>query len=181
MRFKQTSLWLVQFLHALLSGLRRAATPFGSSARLSLFLATLLLVGESAPAAISVGGRVSVTQDGVHVRAGAGSTTIYGSQNTGAAGTVINGPTDAQISGSGTTYTWWSVNFDNGLNGWVASINLAEVAAAPVTLTLYVHNGSATGPVLAGASVSGSDGGGQGFNQTTNGSGYVTITGTPGS
>ena len=58
---------------------------------------------------------------------------------------------------------------------------VTPVAAAPVTLTLYVHNGSATGPVLAGASVSGSDGGGQGFNQTTNGLGYVTITGTPGS
>jgi N-acetylneuraminic acid mutarotase/pimeloyl-ACP methyl ester carboxylesterase len=49
-----------------------------------------------------------------------------------------------------------------------------------VTLTLYVRNGSTTGPIIAGASVTGSDVGGSSFSQTTNANGYVTITGAPG-
>lgn len=57
---------------------------------------------------------------------------------------------------------------------------VAPPAATPVTLTLYVHDGSATGPVLAGAQVTGQDGGGKAFDQTTNASGYVTLTGATG-
>ncbi|MEM3486376.1 MAG: PKD domain-containing protein [Candidatus Methanomethyliaceae archaeon] len=49
-----------------------------------------------------------------------------------------------------------------------------------VTLTLYVHEGSATGPVIAGAKVQGQDGGGNTFDQTTNDSGYVALTGVAG-
>ena len=49
-----------------------------------------------------------------------------------------------------------------------------------VTLTLYVHEGSASGPVLSGVRVAGHDGAGKSFDKTTGSSGYVTITGAPG-
>jgi len=51
---------------------------------------------------------------------------------------------------------------------------------ANVTLTLYVHEGSETGPVISGARVQGHDAGGNSFDKTTTSSGYVTITGAPG-
>ena len=69
----------------------------------------------------------------------------------------------------------------NGLASTKAlSLTINAQTIAPVTLTLYVHNGSVSGPVLSGALVTGSDGAGQSFNQTTGTGGYVTITGTPG-
>jgi hypothetical protein len=52
--------------------------------------------------------------------------------------------------------------------------------AANVTLTMYIHEGNTSGPVLSGVQVTGQDGAGNLFNQTTNSSGYVTITGVPG-
>ena len=62
---------------------------------------------------------------------------------------------------------------------FIGLLRVGEAAAA-VTLTLYVHEGSASGPVIAGAQVTGKDAAGVSFNQTTNSSGYVTITGSPG-
>ena len=53
-------------------------------------------------------------------------------------------------------------------------------ASGSVILTLYVHDGSAYGPVIRGAQVNGSDGANSYFSQTTGSGGYVTITGTPG-
>jgi len=50
-----------------------------------------------------------------------------------------------------------------------------------VTLTLYVHEDSASGTLLSGVSVTGSDGDGNSFSKTTNSQGYVTIAGAPGS
>ena len=52
--------------------------------------------------------------------------------------------------------------------------------AANITLTLYVHEGSASGPIIVGAQVTGQDGAGNSFSKTTNSNGYVTITGEPG-
>ena len=52
---------------------------------------------------------------------------------------------------------------------------------AYVVLTLYVHEGSASGPAIAGARVQGHDATGNSFDHTANSSGYVTITGAPGS
>ena len=49
-----------------------------------------------------------------------------------------------------------------------------------VTLTLYVHEGSADGTPLSGVQVTGQDADGVSFNQTTDASGFVTITGAPG-
>ena len=54
------------------------------------------------------------------------------------------------------------------------------VAAASVTLTLYVHELSATDPVVVGARVTGWDAAGASFDKTTNSSGYVIISGAPG-
>jgi len=57
----------------------------------------------------------------------------------------------------------------------------ASVAVAKdVTLTLYVHAGSPTGPVLTGALVTCKDAAGKSLSGVTSGSGLVTLTGTPG-
>jgi len=50
----------------------------------------------------------------------------------------------------------------------------------PITLTLYVRDGSASGPIIPGAQVTCQDGSGNNFEQTTDSNGYVTITGDPG-
>jgi hypothetical protein len=49
-----------------------------------------------------------------------------------------------------------------------------------VTLTLYVHEGSADGPVLSGVEVTGRDAVGSSFSQTTNDNGFVVLTGSNG-
>ncbi|MFA5579712.1 MAG: HEAT repeat domain-containing protein [Methanothrix sp.] len=50
----------------------------------------------------------------------------------------------------------------------------------PVTLTLYVHDEGASGPVISGAQVSGQDALGSSFYQTTDSSGFVIVKGSPG-
>jgi len=52
--------------------------------------------------------------------------------------------------------------------------------ASQVTLTLYVHDGSADGPTISGAQITGKDASGNNFQQITNGLGFVTLTGDPG-
>ncbi len=64
------------------------------------------------------------------------------------------------------------------------------VNASNVTVTLYMYmydssisgqgNGGASGPALTGVLVTGKDGNGVPFSQTTNASGYVIITGATG-
>lgn len=49
-----------------------------------------------------------------------------------------------------------------------------------VMLTLYVHDGSADGPMLSGAKVTGQDAAGSSFYKTTDSNGLVGITGSPG-
>lgn len=49
-----------------------------------------------------------------------------------------------------------------------------------VTLTLYVHDGSASGPIIQGAQVTGHDGSGNSFKLITDSSGYISIVGDPG-
>jgi len=49
-----------------------------------------------------------------------------------------------------------------------------------IALTLYVHDGSTSGPKISGAQVKGHDGSGNSFQQIANDEGYVSITGTPG-
>lgn len=62
----------------------------------------------------------------------------------------------------------------------IDDVSLIINTQTQVTLTLYVHEGSASGPIIAGAQVTGQDGAGNSFNQTTNASGYVVISGVPG-
>jgi hypothetical protein len=50
----------------------------------------------------------------------------------------------------------------------------------PITLTLYVRDESASGPVIPGALVIGQDGSGNSFEQAADSNGYVTIIGDPG-
>lgn len=57
---------------------------------------------------------------------------------------------------------------------------LSAERAFAVTLTLYVHSESTSGPLLSGVRVTGTDGAGRSFDQTTGAGGYVTITGTAG-
>lgn len=56
----------------------------------------------------------------------------------------------------------------------------SAVTAGPVTLILYVHDGSASGPLISGARVTGMEGSGISFDRMTPNSGYVTIEGVPG-
>jgi hypothetical protein len=83
---------------------------------------------------------------------------------------------------AGTTYTYYVVAKNN--YGSTASNTLSATAPTcsnqNVTLTLYICENSASGPPLSGVSVGVVDGGGHSFSQTTNSSGYITITGTPG-
>ena len=50
----------------------------------------------------------------------------------------------------------------------------------PVTLTLHVHDGGASGPLISGVAVTGIDADGKSFSQQTNSNGYVTLSGKPG-
>ena len=83
---------------------------------------------------------------------------------------------------AGKTYRWnmnshnsagWGTNYSSG---WTFSTQLVT----QITLTLYVHENSATGPLIVGAQVTGQDAAGNSFNQFTNSSGYVVLTGIPG-
>jgi hypothetical protein len=103
-----------------------------------------------------------------------------GTARAGTVGKVTAGPRNAN------GYTWWQVDFGPGLySGWAVQDGLqattpSQPAVANIALTLYVYEGRIGGPVIAGARVSGQDGGGSSFDQTTNASGYVTIYGRQG-
>lgn len=55
-----------------------------------------------------------------------------------------------------------------------------EQSPSQVTLTLYVHDGTAIGPKISGAKIVGKDGSGNAFEKITQGEGSVTIEGDPG-
>ncbi len=64
-----------------------------------------------------------------------------------------------------------------------AATGVSETRTQPdtiVTLILYVHNGSSSGPIIPTAQVTGQDGSGNSFQQITNSDGYVKITGDAG-
>lgn len=64
-------------------------------------------------------------------------------------------------------------------SGTMAAVDVLSIGI-PVTLTLYVHDGDPSGSTISGVQVTGQDGAGHSFEQTTNSNGYVTITGIPG-
>jgi hypothetical protein len=95
--------------------------------------------------------------------------------------------TDGYVTITGAPGTWSFTASKSGYDttSWSQSITSsgtrhAFLIRSGVTLTLYVHEGSATGPLLSGARVTGTDGAGVSFDQTTGTDGYVTITGAPG-
>ncbi len=89
----------------------------------------------------------------MNVRASAGSTSILGTQPTGAAGTTVSGPVVATLSG--TSYTWFNVDFDSGTDGWVASIGLDRAySVTPSAGTGGSVSPSATQTVKGGATKS---------------------------
>ena len=57
---------------------------------------------------------------------------------------------------------------------------LAPAPAPPVSITVYAHDGGASGPLLSGVDLTGTDGAGQAFDQTTGAEGFATITGAAG-
>ena len=148
-----------------------------------------------------------VGSGGVSPGSGTPSTTFaysfYYSDPEGASPTVKNVYIDGSShtmsgSGSGSTYTYqisglsagthtYSFQFSDGTytvnlpsSGTYAAPTVTSTVNQNVTLTLYICENSTSGPLLSGVSIGIVDGGGNSFGQTTNNSGYVTITGTPG-
>ena len=87
----------------------------------------------------------------------------------GARGVVLDGPVNCD------NYNRWLIRWSDGLQGWSAEdwIKAVQTSQAPqqVTLTLSVHENTSSGPVIQGAQVSGNDGSGNYFSQSTNSSG----------
>jgi len=109
----------------------------------------LLLFTEGPVFGISLGDRVQTTAT-LNVRSSAAGTAI-GQQSSGTQGVTIGGPTTAVLSG--TTYTWWNVDFDSGVDGWVAAeAGLSSIApttpASPTPGTT-----TSPGPTTTSASV----------------------------
>jgi RHS repeat-associated protein len=101
-----------------------------------IMLVLLLASWSSAPAAIGVGSRVAVNGFDIRVRMSPGGTDYPVRQQNGVTGSVIGGPTNAQIGGTGLTYTWWNVDFDSGQDGWIAADFLVVVSSQPGSFTL---------------------------------------------
>ena len=111
---------------------------------LTVFLMFLMATGSAL--ALGVGQRVQANGT-VNVRnAPAGA--ILGTQSTGRQGTIIGGP--QTVSLSGTSYTWWSINWDSSVDGWVASGGLTGLAPAAPTLNAP---GDSSGPGSTTASL----------------------------
>jgi len=106
---------------------------------------------------------------------------IYDNRNKGTAGSYVYA-TYNLINYRGQTVRLNFLGTTNATNSTTFRIDDVHIVAtiSNVTLTLYVHEGSVSGPVLQGVRVTGQDGGGNSFDQTTNASGYVVITGVPG-
>ena len=113
--------------------------------RIGVMLALLsALLGNVNSFAISLGDRVE-TNATVNVRSTPAGT-VSGQQTLGVLGIVVGGPTTASLNG--TQYTWWDINFDSGVDGWVADIGLNALApAAPIQSS--PGNASSPGPTIS--------------------------------
>lgn len=121
------------------------ATSIGASMRvvprrlMALLCVFVVALGlELSHAQFVIGDRVQVVGIGnVNVRSTAAGT-VTGTQSPGVQGAVIGGPQTAVLSG--TSYTWWQINFDAGADGWVASpvAGSATLQTVPVySLSIY--------------------------------------------
>lgn len=94
---------------------------------LLLFLVALLSIPLSA-GAFAINDRVAVSATAVNVRATPHTSgTLLGTQPQNALGTIVDGPA------TGAGYTWWNVNFDTGVDGWVAEPYIAWVSTPTAT------------------------------------------------
>lgn len=97
----------------------------------------LCLVWTHSAHALAISDRVQA--DGtVNVRTSAAGA-ISGTQSGGRLGTITAGPVNATLNG--TSYTWWSVNWDSGVDGWVADIGLIRVAPVPPLAVSGISSG----------------------------------------
>lgn len=80
-------------------------------------------------AKFKLGDRIVVsTTGGVNVRASAALTgTLLGTQPTGALGTVKAGP----VLNSSDGFTWWTIDYDSGVDGWTGEDKLSKSANPP--------------------------------------------------
>ncbi len=103
---------------------------------------------------------------------------VYENENISGSSTSFNLPSG--VLENGKKYRW-NIRAHNSA-GWsdFSSKLYFQTTIGEVTLTLYVHEDSASGPIISGATVTGQDGEGNAFSQVTNSSGYVTIIGAPG-
>lgn len=83
--------------------------------------------------------------------------------------------------GAEETITWKVRAGDNSGNWgpWSSTWSLT-LKSTTITLTLYILENSLNGQPLSGVSVGITDGGGNTFSQITNSSGYISVTGVPG-
>lgn len=89
-----------------------------------------------------------------------------------------------EISTNGIDWTPWSTLKNDAYKGYLNEgqdeLDKLSGIKPRFTLTLYVHDGNRDGPVIHGAQVTGHDGSGSSFEQSTDSSGYVTIPGDSG-
>ncbi|RME59259.1 hypothetical protein D6779_04720 [Candidatus Parcubacteria bacterium] len=84
--------------------------------------------------------------------------TIRGVQPQGARGTVIGGPDNGSAYG-GSQFTWWKVDFDTGVDGWVAAQLIQPVSASPTPTNPVLPNKPASNPQTSlGSSRTGGNG-----------------------
>ncbi len=78
------------------------------------------------PTTIQIGSRVTVSGSSIRVRStpATGYSNRLGRQSIGAQGTVVDGPVTAN------GYTWWNVDFDSGVDGWVVGQYLTLLSSA---------------------------------------------------
>ena len=86
-----------------------------------------------------IGTRIRCNTATLKVRNGAGGTEV-GARTTGDTGTVAAGPTNAVLSG--TTYTWFQVDWDSGVDGWswVAGFNSISNPQTAATVAGLAYN-----------------------------------------
>jgi uncharacterized protein YhjY with autotransporter beta-barrel domain len=154
----------------------------------------LLLIGSYTASAASAEDQIAL---GIYVHEGnLNGTVLSGVQVTGqdAGGSSIEATSDengiAVLKGLPGT---WKLAFEK--DGYVPveltydATQTEEVAAYlektassdPISLTLYVYEGSMNGTALSGVKVTGTDAAGTGFSATTDSNGSAILTGTPGS
>ncbi len=101
-----------------------------------IFLLLTNLLAATTAFGFAVGNRVQASGV-VNVRSAAAGS-FLGTQASGNQGTIIGGPTTASLSG--TAYTWWAVDWDAGVDGWVADVGLSAVATPALSITTTAPN-----------------------------------------